>query len=180
MRWRCCLLAVVGLMWVGKLVSVCQLSLTQLLLMVVSTGFGINRWIYLLVCCYYRCYYCYNYGERLQWTVGNGESQFKMILYNNHKGSLWVSECFFSGTSSPGSSWIKGYYAGYFCTNVGTFSFFVWPNSVHLLNIISTNSKWQIVTVWASVKSDPFQNFITFCIFEMDGVKHILTLDDKC
>ena len=38
------MLTVVGVMWIGKLVSVCQLSLTQLLLMVVSTGFGINRW----------------------------------------------------------------------------------------------------------------------------------------
>jgi len=37
------LLTVVGVMWIGKLVSVCQLSLTQLLLMVVSTGYGINR-----------------------------------------------------------------------------------------------------------------------------------------
>jgi len=38
-----CVLIVVGVMWIGKLVSICQLSLTQLLLMVVSTGFGINR-----------------------------------------------------------------------------------------------------------------------------------------
>jgi len=34
---------VVAVMWIGKLVSVFQLSLTQLLLMVVSTGYGINR-----------------------------------------------------------------------------------------------------------------------------------------
>lgn len=32
-----------GIQWIGELVSTVQISLTYLLLMVVSTGYGINR-----------------------------------------------------------------------------------------------------------------------------------------
>lgn len=38
---------VYGIYWIGNLVSTCQISLTLLLIMIVSTGYGINRLAFL-------------------------------------------------------------------------------------------------------------------------------------